>query len=73
MTPRQKFRSIIIQERGCKCERCGEVLTVNGFNMNGLNIHHRMKIRTHPHLRFDRFNVLLLCKECHYVCERFSL
>lgn len=51
------FRAIILKERLNKCEHCGK--------RSVLHISHILPKGSHPRLRYQRCNVLLLCVRCH--------
>jgi hypothetical protein len=56
------FRKHVRQERGDRCERCGAPGP-------GLHLHHKQKQRTHPQIRCDRSNIVLVCQACHVILE----
>lgn len=35
-----------------------------------LHVHHILRRKTHPHLKYDRNNLLVLCQRCHNKAER---
>ena len=65
------FKNLLIAERGRVCEGCKKKVLGKGF-FNGLHVHHLLKIRTHRHLRFERSNVMLVCRGCHKELETES-
>ena len=78
----RRFRRLIIQERGYKCERCGaqglspeerKGLSRPERQRRELHIHHVIKVVKARHLRFERENVVLCCQPCHVILERVSL
>ena len=58
---RNKFKESIIEERGGECEICGTAL-----EWADAQIHHVMPVCSCPELRFEKSNVVLLCRKCHY-------
>ena len=58
------FVALIHRERPKRCEgRCG-------VHRSALNVYHVLGPIAHRHLRFERSNVLLLCKECKVKFEQ---
>lgn len=50
----------LLFERGGHCELCGLSL-----KKDNCQIHHIKPLSVHPELRYDKENLMLLCKECH--------
>ena len=51
------FRQIILQERPEVCEKC--------LNHRPVGVAHILPKGSHPRLRYQRTNVLLMCWHCH--------
>lgn len=58
-----KFSQNVRAEAENSCQLCGLK------NMYRLDTHHIFKQRTHRHLKFERWNTISLCKECHSYAE----
>lgn len=61
----QKFRKVIISERGLKCEHCGEILTRPGE----LTLHHIIELtpeNVHDvNISLNPENIQVVCHDCH--------
>ena len=53
------FRQIVLSQRINACEWCGS-------GSKGLQIAHILPKGTYPSLRYEFFNILLLCWRCHF-------
>ena len=62
-----KFRRIVLEDRGNKCEFCGQVgnRKPNGVVGDALHLHHEKKLSSYRHLRFERSNIVVCCQKCH--------
>ena len=58
------FRKVILKERPNACERCGI--------LRNLQVAHILPKGSHPRLRYQRANVLLLCFSCHFLVAHKS-
>ena len=58
----RELSKAIREERGCRCERCGQQ-----FHRIDLECHHVLGWRRYPQHRYDPENILVLCHRCHEV------
>lgn len=56
----KKVKLELLLDRGNVCELCGTKLDKSNFQT-----HHIKPISIHPELRYDKENMMLLCRECH--------
>lgn len=56
------WRKIVLSINGYKCKKCG----CNSSKDNRLHTHHILNYSSHPELRTDVNNGIVLCKKCHY-------
>lgn len=65
------FRKRVLDKRGYFCEVCGVENTAK--KLDGLHLHHKLKIRMHRHLRFEESNVVACCHNCHRELEKSAV
>jgi 5-methylcytosine-specific restriction endonuclease McrA len=66
----KNFRNEIFKRDDYTCKKCGRKRTVGDRVI--LNIHHIKPFSTCEEFRFDKDNVITLCKECHYKTDTYG-
>ena len=61
---------MLLDERGYACEECGKPVEPKTSNVP--HFHHKLKLRTHRHLRFEPSNIIICCPQCHGKLEKES-
>lgn len=61
----RKMRRFILIRDGYKCQHCGDHNYKGRGSAIKLHVHHIKQWITHPELRFDPENLILLCSKCH--------
>ncbi len=58
----KRVRRIVFARDGYRCARCHEVR----YGARTMHLHHVKRWATHPELRFDPNNLIVLCRDCHH-------
>lgn len=73
------FCKIVKAERNYTCEHCGDkeflrelrsLLSRKDRQRITFHLHHKKKLRTNRHLKFERSNIILCCQVCHNELEK---
>lgn len=66
----KNFRNEIFKRDNYTCKECGRKRIAGDRVI--LNIHHIQPFSVYEKLRFDKDNVVTLCKECHYKTDTYG-
>ena len=58
------------RERLHRCECCGVALTFTTPDIRNYSYHHLLEKRNFPQYRYCKWNIMLLCRNCHDSWER---
>ena len=65
----RKLRAEVLKEARYLCQRC---LTLDRVTP-ATDMHHLLKVATHPHLRLVKSNCVACCRDCHEAMEKDSV
>lgn len=67
----KNFRNEIFKRDNYTCKSCGRCRKVGDRVI--LNVHHLKSFAIHKELRFDKNNVITLCRECHKKTDTYGV